>query len=195
MTKFGASIMHDTWTINHNPPGLTLFKLLKEDLRAHNYDPSSQGFISLAAHRILNSAKGLKHKALRAPAVLFARIFTRLTEYITGITITHDTKIMPSARIWHHGGIIINADYIGERVQIRQCTTIGEISDGVMKGRPHIETDCDIGCNCTIVGNIRLGPRVKVGAGSVVIKSANADEVIAGNPARKIGGGEGAKEV
>ena len=44
-----------------------------------------------------------------------------------------------------------------------------------------------IGCNSTILPNIRIGPNVVIGAGSVVTHDVPANSVIAGNPAKVIG--------
>lgn len=44
-----------------------------------------------------------------------------------------------------------------------------------------------IGCNSTILPNIKIGPNVVVGAGSVVTKDVPPNSVVAGNPAKVIG--------
>ena len=44
-----------------------------------------------------------------------------------------------------------------------------------------------IGCNSTILPNIKIGPNVVIGAGSVVTKDIPPNSVIAGNPAKVIG--------
>ncbi|HOB26130.1 MAG TPA: acyltransferase [Bacilli bacterium] len=43
-----------------------------------------------------------------------------------------------------------------------------------------------IGCNSTILGNIRIGPNAVIAAGSVVTKDVEEGTVVAGNPARVI---------
>lgn len=44
-----------------------------------------------------------------------------------------------------------------------------------------------IGCNSTILSNIRIGPNAVIGAGSVVVNDVAPNTVVAGNPARVIG--------
>lgn len=44
-----------------------------------------------------------------------------------------------------------------------------------------------IGCNSTILSNIKIGPNVVIGAGSVVTKDVPPNSVVAGNPAKVIG--------
>jgi len=43
-----------------------------------------------------------------------------------------------------------------------------------------------IGCNTTILGNVRIGPNALIGAGSVVTKDVPENSVAVGNPARVI---------
>lgn len=47
-----------------------------------------------------------------------------------------------------------------------------------------VGTGAAIGSNCTILGNLAIGPGAMVGAGSVVTKNIPAGQVWAGNPAR-----------
>lgn len=44
-----------------------------------------------------------------------------------------------------------------------------------------------IGCNTTILGNVRIGPNALVAAGSIVTKDVLPNTVVAGNPAKVIG--------
>ncbi len=43
-----------------------------------------------------------------------------------------------------------------------------------------------IGCNSTILGNVKIGPNALIAAGSVVTKDVLPNTVVAGNPARVI---------
>lgn len=44
-----------------------------------------------------------------------------------------------------------------------------------------------IGCNSTILGNVKIGPNALIAAGSVVTRDVKENTVVAGNPARVIG--------
>ncbi len=49
-----------------------------------------------------------------------------------------------------------------------------------------IEDSVSIGSNTTILGNIKIGKRALIGAGSVVIKNIPPNQIWAGNPAKFI---------
>lgn len=82
----------------------------------------------------------------------------------------------------HPYSTIINADSIGENFVCRHCTTIGHKN----KLRPIIGDNVDLGANVMIIGGVRVGNNVIVGAGSVVVNDVPDNCVIAGNPAKII---------
>ena len=53
-------------------------------------------------------------------------------------------------------------------------------------GRPIIGDNVSLGCNVTIIGNIKIGNNVTIGAGSVVVKDIPDNAVVVGNPSRII---------
>lgn len=55
------------------------------------------------------------------------------------------------------------------------------------KGCIEIMDNVFIGCNTTILPDVRIGPNVVIGAGSVVTKDIEPNSVVAGNPAKVIG--------
>lgn len=86
----------------------------------------------------------------------------------------------------HPFSTIINAKRIGRNLTIRNCTTIGNKSEGSNQSAPFLGDNVNIGANVVIIGNIRIGNNVIIGAGSVVIHSVEDNCVVAGNPARVI---------
>lgn len=88
--------------------------------------------------------------------------------------------------IAHPYATILNAKSIGKNFTCRQCTTIGNKVDGRNDLIPEIGDNVTLGANVCIIGDIRIGNNVLIGAGSVVVKNVPNNCVVAGNPARVI---------
>lgn len=86
----------------------------------------------------------------------------------------------------HPYGTIINAKEIGRNFTICQLTTIGNKEHGHNNLIPTIGDNVSLGANVTIIGDIKIGNNVIVGAGSVVVKNVPNNCVVAGNPAKII---------
>lgn len=88
----------------------------------------------------------------------------------------------------HHGGIIVNGKVkVGNNCSIRPFTVIGNKRNGLNDEVPVIGDNVTIGCNVSIIGGVRIGNDVTIGAGAVVIHDVPDGCVVAGNPARVIG--------
>jgi len=84
----------------------------------------------------------------------------------------------------HNGfGIVINSTAkIGKGTIIQHSVTIGEIDDSHRS--PVIGQNCFIGCRACVLGNIKIGNNVKIGAGAVVIKDVPDNCTVVGVPAK-----------
>lgn len=116
-------------------------------------------------------------------------VYQVLVEWVLGIEIPWDTTIGESLQLQHGHGIVINAQTtIGHHCVLRHTTTIGnkKLADGSYTSAPTIGNYVDIGCHVVILGDVKVGDRAVIGAGSVVIRDVPAGGVVVGNPARLI---------
>jgi len=86
----------------------------------------------------------------------------------------------------HPYATILNAKKIGKNFSFRQCTTLGNKRDGENTNGPIIGDNVNLGANVCIIGDIKIGNNVIVGAGAVVVKDVPDNVIIAGNPAKII---------
>lgn len=111
------------------------------------------------------------------------RIESALKKY--GIEIGKNASIGRGLSMPHPIGIVIGKEVkIGEFCTIYQGVTIGKRNGEY----PKIGDNVCIYPNSTIVGGVTIGNNVIIGAGSVVLKNVYDNEIIAGVPAKKIGG-------
>jgi serine O-acetyltransferase len=167
-----------------NPSGIGFIALLREDLKTHG-SVWEQGFWAIAAHRFGNWRMGLP-KLLRLPLSLCYRFLFKWVEWTCGITLPYTVVIGRRVRIWHHGGMILNAARIGDDVQIRQNTTFGVARADRLYELPTIENRADLGCGVVLLGNITIGHDSMIGANAVVLKDVPPHSVAVGVPAKVV---------
>jgi serine O-acetyltransferase len=172
---------------NLNPPGLSLWELLREDLRTHDGDWTEPGFLAVAVHRFGNWRMGLRSKLLRAPMTLLYKILARRVRIGYGIKLDYTVMLGRRVRIWHHGGMVLGARSIGNDVHIRQNTTFGVVRRGDSPAlKPVIGDRVDIGCGVCILGHVRIGDGSAIGANAVVLADVPPSSLAVGIPARVV---------
>lgn len=89
-------------------------------------------------------------------------------------------KIGGGIKMEHPHGSHINAERIGINLSIKHNVTIG-----VNKGkRPTIGNNVSIACGACVLGGVKIGDNVKIGANCVVIKDVPNNATVVGVPAR-----------
>ena len=107
--------------------------------------------------------------------------------YKLGISIPPDTQIGSGFYIGHFGGIVVNRRcVIGKNCNISQGVTLGQANRGKNKGYPTLGDNVYIGPGAKIVGAVKIGNNVAIGANCVVTKDIPDDSVVVGIPGRII---------
>ena len=113
----------------------------------------------------------------------------RLTHYTYkfGISVPFETQIGSGFYIGHFGGIVVNENcVIGKNCNISHGVTLGEANRGKYKGCPVLGDNVYIGPGAKIVGAVKVGNDVAIGANCVVTKDVPDHSVVVGIPGRVI---------
>ena len=133
---------------------------------------------------VLRCCQALRaRRALYPLFVLLTLAYARMSRR-WGISISVGCRIGPGFYIGHFGGIVVHGDaVIGANCNISQGVTIGETPRGPRRGVPTLGDEVYIGPGAKIIGRIRVGDRVAVGANAVVTRDVPDDGVAIGIPA------------
>lgn len=88
-----------------------------------------------------------------------------------------------------HNNVIVtsNVTFVNHDVFHLGLNNLGEGEFLYNNGCIEIMDNVFIGCNSTILSNVKIGPNVVIGAGSVITRDVPPNSVVAGNPAKVIG--------
>jgi len=168
-----------------------MFRSIRQDLPAvFDRDPAATsaievlftyaGFHALLAYR-------MSHWLSIHHIPFLPRVISQIARILTGIEI-HPSAIIGKGFFIDHGmGVVVGETAeIGEYVTLFQGVTLGGTGKERGKRHPTLGNHVVVGAGAKILGGIRIGDNVKVGANSVVLKSVPANSTVIGVPARVI---------
>lgn len=113
------------------------------------------------------------------------RFLSHLNRFLTGIEIHPGATIGKGVFIDHGMGIVIGeTTIVGDYAVIYQGVTLGGTGKETGKRHPTLGSHVIVGAGALLLGNIEIGDRVRVGAGSVVLRSVPNDCTVVGVPGR-----------
>ncbi|MBP2436250.1 serine O-acetyltransferase EpsC [Microbacterium amylolyticum] len=162
---------------------------IREDIAAaRRRDPAARGAVSIALlypglHAIW--LHRLNHALWGKRLFFLARLGSQIARALTGIEIHPGATIGRRFFIDHGMGVVIGETAeVGDDVMLYHQVTLGGTSLNKGKRHPTLEDGVVVGSGAKILGPVTVGARSAVGANAVVTKSAPADSILIGVPAK-----------
>ena len=161
----------------------SFFTTIREDYDRHGGLLTEPAFVSLVVYRYGRWAWQRRSPAGRWFATKLYGLMKLLILNVTKVWIPPQTAIGADFHIIHaEGSLSIHPDaVIGDRCGVMHNVTIGT---NMGPGAPVIGDDVFIGVNSTVLGPIRVGDRVRIGANTSVTTNVPSDSIVIGSPAR-----------
>lgn len=166
---------------------MNFFKELYEDAKnIKEKDPAARnileviilysGFHALVFYKIA-------HFFYRHKLFFIARLISQLARFFTGIEIHPGAKIGKRLFIDHGMGIVIGeTTTIGNNCTIYHNVTLGGTGKDKNKRHPDLGNHVIVGCGAKVLGPIKIGNNVKIGANAVVLQNIEDNSTVVGIP-------------
>jgi serine O-acetyltransferase len=160
-----------------------MFENIREDWLAHDCTWSRHGFWALVLYRFGRWRYTIRTRWIRAPFSFVYKLLKFFSEMLLGIELPCEAVIGKRFVIEHSGAIVISGDAVfGDDCVVRQGVTVG-LRTRNYRGSPHIGDRVDIGAGAKLLGNIRIGNDVAIGANAVVLCDVPDGCIAVGVPA------------
>jgi len=138
------------------------------------------GFHALLAYR-------LAHWLWDRRIPILPRIISQTARWVTGVEIHPGASIGTGFFIDHGMGVVIGeTTEIGDFVTLFQGVTLGGTGKERGKRHPTLGNHVVVGAGAKVLGGIRIGDNVKIGANAVVLRSVPPNSTVVGNPGRVV---------
>lgn len=160
-----------------------MFEYIRADLAAYKGNWGAQGFWVMLVYRFGRWRYQVKPALLRKLFSMLYKVLFKLIQIITGIELPAEVNIGKNFIIDHFGGIIISGyASFGDDCRIRNGVVVGlkNINQPIA---PIIGNRVDIGAGAKLLGSIKIGDDVVIGANAVVITDVPNNSIAVGVPA------------
>ncbi len=157
---------------------------LREDWITYDKDITRQGLWVMVVYRFGRWRYGVRPSALRVPLSFIYKVLKLASQILTGIDLPCEVTIGRRFQIEHFGGVVISGDTtFGDDCIVRNGVTIG-LRRTNERGAPVFGNRVDIGTGAVIIGRIRVGDDVSIGANAVVLTDVPSNSIAVGVPAQ-----------
>jgi serine O-acetyltransferase len=161
----------------------SVFDNIRQDLRTYDGRWSAQGFWVMIVYRFGRWRCSVRPALVRKFLSFIYHVLFKIMQIVTGIELPCEVEIGQNFIIDHFGGIVISGyAKFGDNCRIRNGVVVGlrHVED---KRAPAIGDNVDIGSGAKLLGPIRIGSNVVIGANAVVMVDVPDDSIAVGVPA------------
>jgi serine O-acetyltransferase len=160
-----------------------MFDNIRQDLKAHGGNWAAQGFWVLFVYRFGRWRYRVRPSLIRKILSLFYKVLFKMIQIITGIELPCEVEIGRNFVIEHFGGIVISGyAKFGDNCRIRNGVVVG-LQRPDEPCAPIVGNNVDIGTGAKLLGRIRIGNDVVIGANAVVLTDVPDHSIAVGVPA------------
>jgi serine O-acetyltransferase len=160
-----------------------MFENIRGDFLAHGGKWGAQGFWAMVVYRFGRWRYRVRPKVVRKFLSLTYWVLYKIIQILTGIELPCEVEVGHNFTIDHFGGIVISGyAKFGNNCRIRNGVVVGLRRVGE-KSAPIIGNNVDIGSGAKLLGPIRIGDNVVIGANAVVLLDVPNNSVAVGVPA------------
>ena len=156
---------------------------IRADLAAYDGNWGAQGFWVMVVYRFGRWRYTVSPAVLRKFFSLVYKLSYKLVQILTGIELPCEVPVGKVFVIDHFGGIVISGyASFGDHCRIRNGVVVGlrRVDEPCA---PQIGNYVDIGAGAKLLGNIRIGNNVVIGANAVVLCDVPDNHMAVGVPA------------
>lgn len=173
-----------------------MFEILREDFTRYHraggpFEPRpsplraslNYGFLAVCVYRYGRWCRALQPRWLAFPFKALYLLLKIPVELLLGIYVSTNSDIGPGLYIGHFGGIFLVCN-AGRNLSVGQQVTIGYKGAGKSDRWPELGNDVYVGAGAKVIGDIRIGDGVVIGANTVVTRDVPAYTRVVGAKVR-----------
>lgn len=160
-----------------------MFDHIRNDLRTYGGDWGAQGFWVMLVYRFGRWRYGIRVGMIRKVFSLIYKLLYKLVQIVTGIEFPCEVEVGEGFIIDHFGGIVVSGyAKFGKHCRIRNGVVVG-LKNVEDVAAPVFGDYVDIGAGAKVLGNIKIGNHVHIGANAVVLTDVPDNAIAVGVPA------------
>lgn len=141
------------------------------------------GWIAVCVYRYGRWTRRMRWRVVRVPCTALYVLMKIPVELLLGIDISVNSLIGPGLCINHFGGIFLHCN-AGRNLTLGQGVTVGYRGAGRSDFWPELGNDIYIGAGAKVIGAIKVGDGVVIGANTVVTRHVPAHTRVVGAAVR-----------